>query len=274
MTAGEQISGLLGAQDAVWVTVQAHRGSVPREAGAWMAVFETVTVGSIGGGHLEWQAIAQARSQLSGQPGERVLRYALGPSLGQCCGGEVFLEFERVGTQDIPRLQQQFLAQQAQWPPVALFGGGHVARALVQVLGRLPFQVHWIDSRDQIFPETLPANVSAEHAEPVQHAVAALPPQSRVLIMSFSHAEDLDVVAACLQRQRVRGDLPFVGLIGSRSKWATFKHRLAARGFSAPEQAQVTCPIGVPGIAGKAPEVIAVAVAAQLLQVLSSTKEA
>lgn len=274
MTAGEQISGLLGTQDAVWVTVQAHRGSVPREAGAWMAVFETVTVGSIGGGHLEWQAMAQARSQLSGQPGERVQRYALGPSLGQCCGGEVFLEFERVSTQDIPRLQQQFLAQQAQWPPVALFGGGHVARALVQVLQRLPFQVRWIDSRDPIFPEALPASICTEHSEPVQGAVAALPPQSRVLIMSFSHAEDLDVVAACLQRQRVRGDLPFVGLIGSRTKWATFRHRLAARGFGATELAQVTCPIGVPGIAGKAPEVIAVAVAAQLLQVLSSTKEA
>ena len=84
--------------------------------------------------------------------------------------------------------------------------------------------------------------------------------------MSFSHAEDLDVVAACLLRQRIRGDLPFIGLIGSRSKWAAFSHRLAERGFSASELAQVTCPIGVAGIAGKAPEVIAIAVAAQLLQ--------
>jgi xanthine dehydrogenase accessory factor len=89
-----------------------------------------------------------------------------------------------------------------------------------------------------------------------------------VLIMSFSHAEDLDVVAACLRRQRERGDLPFIGLIGSRSKWATFRHRLHERGFAEAELAQVTCPIGVPGIAGKAPEVIAVAVAAQLLQTL------
>jgi xanthine dehydrogenase accessory factor len=87
-----------------------------------------------------------------------------------------------------------------------------------------------------------------------------------VLIMSFSHAEDLDVVAACLLRQRARGDLPFIGLIGSASKWATFRHRLAERGFSESELAQVTSPIGVPGIEGKAPAVIAVAVAAQLLQ--------
>jgi xanthine dehydrogenase accessory factor len=86
-----------------------------------------------------------------------------------------------------------------------------------------------------------------------------------VLIMSFSHAEDLEVLAACLKRQRHRGDLPYIGLIGSKTKWATFRHRLEARGFSAQEMAHVTSPIGVPGIAGKAPEVVAIAVAAQLL---------
>jgi len=100
----------------------------------------------------------------------------------------------------------------------------------------------------------------------VQAAVAALAPGTRVLIMSFSHAEDLDVVAACLTRLRSHNDLPFVGLIGSQTKWATFRHRLEARGFSADELARVTCPIGLPGIAGKQPEVIAVSVAAQLLQ--------
>jgi xanthine dehydrogenase accessory factor len=270
VTAEAQFLGLLGSQQAVWVTVQAYRGSVPREEGAWMAVFADGSVGSIGGGHLEWLAMAQARALLSGQADAPVRRYALGPSLGQCCGGEVTLGFERVSASELPRLRQHFAAQQALWPPVALFGGGHVATALVQVLGRLPFQVHWVDSRDGIFPETLPASVSTEYSEPVQGAVASLAPRSRVLIMSFSHAEDLDVVAACLQRQRVRGDLPFIGLIGSRSKWAIFSHRLAERGFGASELAQVTCPIGVPGIAGKAPEVIAVAAAAQLMQ-LNST---
>lgn len=274
MTASEQLIKLLASQDAIWVTVQAHRGSVPREADAWMAVFSGVSLGSIGGGHLEWQAIKQARALLSGQAGVQVQRVALGPSLGQCCGGEVTLQFEPLCRSDRPRLRQHFAAQQALWPPVALFGGGHVAAALVQVLGRLPFLVHWFDSRDEIFPEDLPANVRAEHSEPVQAAVAGLTPGSRLLIMSFSHAEDLDVVAACLLRQRTRRDLPFIGLIGSRSKWAVFNHRLTERGFSASELAQVTSPIGVPGIAGKAPEVIAVAVAAQLLQVTSSTKDA
>jgi len=149
---------------------------------------------------------------------------------------------------------------------VALFGGGHVGHALARVLAPLPFALHWIDSRDGVFPPGPLEDTVCEHSEPVQAAVPTLAPGSRVLIMSFSHAEDLDVVAACLLRQRERGDLPFIGLIGSRTKWATFRHRLEARGFTPDELAQVACPIGVPGIAGKQPEVIAVAVAAQLLQ--------
>ena len=146
-----------------------------------------------------------------------------------------------------------------------------MGRAVVQVLARLPMRLHWIDSRDEIFPVDLPANVSCEFSDPVHAAVADLATGSRVLIMSFSHAEDLDVVAACLTRQRAQGDLPYVGLIGSKTKWASFRKRLEARGFTAAELAHVTCPIGVPGISGKEPEVIAVAVAAQLLQQLSAT---
>ena len=264
----DQFKASLAQQDAVLVTVQSHRGSVPREAGAWMAVFADHSIGTVGGGHLEWQAMQEARARLQGAVGEPVLRFALGPSLGQCCGGEVHLLFERVSVADLPALAQRFEQQKAAWPLVALFGGGHVGRALVAVLGTLPLRMHWIDSRDEIFPTKLPAQVACEHSQPVQAAVADLPTGAHVLIMSFSHAEDLDVVAACLQRQRTQGDLPFIGLIGSRTKWAVFGQRLRERGFTDTEMAQVTCPIGLTGIHGKAPEVIAVAVAAQLLQVM------
>jgi xanthine dehydrogenase accessory factor len=150
---------------------------------------------------------------------------------------------------------------------VALFGGGHVGKAIVHILSTLPMQVMWIDSRDEIFPSELPHNVVCEHSDPVQAAVNDLEAGSHVLIMSFSHAEDLDIVAACLLRQRENADLPFIGLIGSKTKWATFRHRLEDRGFSAAELAHITCPIGVEGVKGKEPEVIAVAVAAQLLQI-------
>jgi xanthine dehydrogenase accessory factor len=257
-----EITHRLATADAVLVTVHQTQGSVPRAAGAWMAVFADAVVGTIGGGHLEFQAIAEARARLAGRGGDPILRYPLGPSLGQCCGGVVHLRYEPVDRAAAPALAARL---QPQRQPLALFGGGHVGRALVNVLGTLPFDVTWIDSRDEIFPQQVPDNVQCEHSDPVQAAVAGLAPGSRVLIMSFSHAEDLDVVAACLQRLREHGDLPYVGLIGSKTKWATFRHRLEERGLRRQELAQVTCPIGVPGITGKEPEVIAVAVAAQLL---------
>ena len=266
------LSRLLAAP-AVLVRVHSTEGSAPRDAGAWMAVFTDSLFGTIGGGHLEHQAIERARELLAlqlsksgleqGAAAPELMRMALGPSLGQCCGGVVHLSLQRVNAQDAATLPDQLDTPRM---PVALFGGGHVGHALAEVLARLPVALHWIDSREGIFPAALPAHVVCEHSEPVQGAVASLAPGSRVLIMSFSHAEDLDVLAQCLARQRTQGDLPYIGLIGSQTKWASFRHRLEARGFSAEDLAHVTCPIGVPGIEGKEPEVIAVAVAAQLLQ--------
>ncbi len=258
---------LADGTDAVLVTTGQVEGSGPREPGAWMLVGPARVAGTIGGGRLEFDAIAHARALLAAPPaapGQR--RYALGPSLGQCCGGVVHLQFAHV-----PAAQVATRAAALRRPgtPVALFGGGHVGRAIVHVCADLPLDLTWIDSRDGVFPAELPANVACEHSDPVQAAVPRLAPGSLVLIMSFSHAEDLDVLAACLQRRRARADLPFVGLIGSRTKWATFRHRLEHRGYAAAELDAVTCPIGLPGIAGKQPGVIAVSAVAQLLQAAS-----
>ena len=257
---------LLAQQPAVLVQVDAAQGSVPRDAGAWMAVFANSLVGTIGGGHLEYEAIAKARALLRTQAKAteaEVMRFALGPSLGQCCGGVVHLRFEGVGASNANVLRARLRPALG---PVALFGGGHVGHALVRVLSPLPFALMWIDSRDGVFPADVPGNVTCEHSDPVEAAVHTLPPQSRVLIMSFSHAEDIEVLAACLKRHRQHADLPYIGLIGSNTKWATFRSRLQTRGFTPGELADVTSPIGVPGIEGKEPEVIAIAVAAQLLQ--------
>jgi xanthine dehydrogenase accessory factor len=255
----------LNTEPAVLVTVQATQGSVPRGPGTHMLVFAGREWGTIGGGHLEFQALAHARQLMNGHTKKLALRQVLGPSLGQCCGGAVDLGFERVSALDVPRLRTQLLPPLT---PLALFGGGHVGKAIVNTMAPLPFAVRWVDSRDEIFPVDVPEGVDCEHSNPVQAAVADLAPGSRVLIMSFSHAEDLDIVIACLHRQRKRADLPFVGLIGSATKWATFRHRLEDRGFSAQDMAHITCPIGVSGITGKEPDVIAVAVAAQLLRTL------
>ena len=228
-----------------------------------MAVFEDSLVGSIGGGQLEYQSVMLARQFLiSGTPLPPSQRVPLGPSVGQCCGGVVELSYEKVLPSDLGVVLQRLKPKLA---PLALFGGGHVGRALVRVLGDLPFALRWIDSRDEVFPTALPAYVSCEHSDPVQAAVPELQPGSAVLIMSFSHAEDLDILAACLLRQRAQADLAYIGLIGSATKWATFQHRLQAKGFSSSDLDRVTCPIGLSGINSKRPEVIAVSVAAQLL---------
>lgn len=284
----ELLSALLDRlqrEPCVLVEVHATAGSVPRGVGTWMAVFAEPSeangaaglLGTIGGGRLEFDAIREARQRLqacatatatvtaSGNiaaSSAEVLRYPLGPTLGQCCGGVVHLRFTHAGAGDRQDLARRLAAQHR---PVVLFGGGHVGGALARALAPLPYTLTWIDSRDGIFPQEPPAGTHCEHSEPVQGAVASLAPGTAVLIMSFSHAEDLDILAACLLRQRQRGDLPFIGMIGSRTKWATFSHRLEARGFSPAELAQVRCPIGLRGIAGKEPEVIAVGIAAQLL---------
>lgn len=245
------------------VVVERGQGSVPREAGAWMLVTARRAVGTIGGGQLEWHAIQRARAGLHTRGwSEERLRCPLGPSLGQCCGGVVHLWLRRVTAADAGALRAAWTAARA---PVALFGGGHVGRAIERALRPLPFALTWIDSRDGVFPDDLPLGVVAEHSDPVERAVRELSRGSRVLIMSFSHAEDLAVVDACLQRLRERDDLPFVGLIGSRTKWATFRHRLLARGHDEAALARIICPIGIPGVVGKEPEVIAASVVAQLL---------
>ena len=158
MTSEEVFLAQLRLQDAIWVTVKSHRGSVPREAGAWMAVFAQEQAGTIGGGHLEWQALREARHRLAGRSGEPALRFALGPSLGQCCGGEVVLGFETVSAADVSRLQAFFFQARLRLPPVALFGGGHVGRALAHIVASLPVQLRWVDSRDEIFPSPLPVH--------------------------------------------------------------------------------------------------------------------
>ena len=249
-------------EPCILVTVARTSGSVPREVGAWMAVTAGSFTGTVGGGHLEFDAIARARTALQGGELDDEVRYPLGPGLGQCCGGVVWLRFERVAAGE--DLQARLPAGPLR--PLALFGAGHVGHAIARIARDLPLALHWVDSREDAFPaEPPPPHWRQEAVDPIADAVADLPPGAAVLLMSYSHAEDFNLVAACLKRQRERGDLAFIGLIGSKTKWASFRQRLAARGFTGDDLARVVCPIGMPGIAGKQPAVIAVAVLAQIL---------
>ncbi len=248
------------AVPAVVVQVVSHRGSVPRETGTRMLVSAQKVLGTIGGGHLELQAIQTARELLVAGPQAAPLRrdVALGPSLGQCCGGALGLSFTPLA-QDDP----------ASWPAASprfflqLYGAGHVGRAIVKLLSGLPCTVQWIDERESEFPsEPLPPHIQALCVEPVQAEVPLAPPGAFYLVLTHSHDLDLAITHAVLQR----ADFGFAGLIGSATKRARFEHRLRERGIPAAVLHRLHCPIGVAGISGKEPEVLAIAAVAQLLQ--------
>jgi xanthine dehydrogenase accessory factor len=145
---------------------------------------------------------------------------------------------------------------------VVVFGAGHVGRALVRVLGTLPCRVAWVDSRAAEFPREVPDNVRVALIDTPASEVAAARPGSYFLVMTHSHALDLELVETILKR----GDFAYCGMIGSQTKRRTFEKGLVKHGVPAATIVRLTCPIGIPGIKGKDPGTIAVAVAAQLLE--------
>jgi hypothetical protein len=150
LPAADELLRRLSEAPAVRIVVSRVQGSGPREAGAWMAVFDDA-VGSIGGGKLEFDAVADACALLAGRPVAAERRFALGPSLGQCCGGVVWLRYELLQPADTERVRAELLEAMRGHMPVALFGGGHVGLAIVSLLGALPVRTHWIDSREESF---------------------------------------------------------------------------------------------------------------------------
>ena len=279
----------------VVVEVTQARGSVPREVGTRMLVGTHTCVGTIGGGHLELKAIARARTLLRAladplaqgvsqgalslnpnpKPNPNLTphpvptdHFALGPALGQCCGGTVTLRYDRL---DAPTL--------ARWPIVAalfhlqLYGAGHVGRAIAELLTTLDVSVDWIDERAAEFPSTTrlgaawPAHLRRVCVDAVDAEVRLAPAGAFYLVLTHDHDLDLRITEAVLRR----ADFGFLGLIGSQTKRQRFVHRFEARGVDAAAIARLTCPIGAaPGAASaawrKQPEVIAIGVVAQMLE--------
>lgn len=280
------------------VVIAALRGSSPREVGAAMLVWDSGQSGTIGGGALEYEAAAAARRQAETPV---VSTHALGPDLGQCCGGAVTLLCETFTAADLAPLQGEIFARpvsatadlleplalrrllararsQGQRPATQLiegwmvepmhqpqtdlwiWGAGHVGRALVDVLSPLPdLAITWVDTAPERFPENTPADLrKLPAADPVlllRHA----PEKAQHLILTYSHELDLALCNGLLSQ-----GFSFAGLIGSATKWARFRSRLAALGHSPIEINRITCPIGDPAL-GKHPQMIAVGVAADLL---------
>ena len=273
------------------VVVVGVEGSGPREVGAAMLVWRGGQSGTIGGGALEWQAVQRALAML-GHGGARVHREALGPSLGQCCGGAVTLVTEvwdqvpqgkviaraldgspmplavrrmlaaarGQGVMPATQLVQGWMVEPAVRPArqVWIWGAGHVGRAMVPVLLPLPdLAITWVDIAPERFPET-PGVRILPVPDPAD-AVALAPVGAEHLIVTFSHALDLELCHRLLTH-----GFDFCGLIGSATKWARFRSRLKALGHRADQIERITCPIGNPAL-GKHPKAIAVGVAGQLL---------
>jgi xanthine dehydrogenase accessory factor len=287
------------------ISVLATEGSAPRGAGTRMLVTAESEHGTIGGGALEFRAVEQARNVLAHAPGTwRVQDYPLGPLLGQCCGGRVRLLVEHFdagalgwlgeaaeGRVLVSRLMPGAVERHVSDGPAAalsargdkpregsriaetlgavrrplyLFGAGHVGQAIARHIGGLPLRLAWFDTRP-VFADVAEVAIVPESA--MAACVAEAPDEAALVILTHDHALDYALTRAALMRP----PLAFTGLIGSQTKRARFMARLEREGVSAEARARLTCPIGLPGLAGKEPDVIAVALLAQLLQLPQAT---
>jgi xanthine dehydrogenase accessory factor len=280
------------ADFAVVIKVNHAQGSVPRDNGTWMVVYGSRTAqsiadteGTIGGGHLEYVAIAKAHrlidqvvsfvASASATPQNSMLRiserYALGPSLGQCCGGVLELDYQVIFASDVPQFRR-VLASTPERFHLQLYGAGHVGQAIVRALLPIACSVNWIDERETFlqYPQMVESPTTVNQklkltkvcVDSPAAEVAHAPSGSAFLVLTHSHALDLDVVTQVLKRN----DFSYLGLIGSKTKRARFEHQLKSREFSESVIQKMVCPIGLNAIVGKEPEIIAASVVAQLLQ--------
>ncbi|WP_417241864.1 xanthine dehydrogenase accessory protein XdhC [Celeribacter sp.] len=273
------------------VVIAETHGSVPRETGAAMLVWhengDLAQSGTIGGGALEYEAAKTAFTA------PRLSRIPLGPAMGQCCGGavtlltEVFTDVTQIpedvfarGPGDMPFGVTRALATARAtgttppdlidgWMiepvrpasrPLWVWGAGHVGRAIVTTLAPLPaFDITWVDTHADRFPADVPDGVSPLVATTPAGAVRHAPERAEHVILTYSHALDLELCHLLLGH-----GFADLGLIGSKTKWARFRSKLRTLGHLDTEIARICCPIGQPEL-GKHPQAIAVGVAARLL---------
>lgn len=239
------------------MTVIEARGSTPREAGALMLVSRDETCGTIGGGRLEWDSVAEARAMLVAGEAARHRHIPLGPAINQCCGGAVTIRIEPVT--DIEAEERAVMNEREHWPRLALFGAGHVGRALARVLSLLPLHLIWIDARGEEFGP-VPPEIETRVTEDWESVLAALPVNAGVLVLTQSHTLDALIVGTALARD----DLRYVGMIGSKTKRHSFEKGFREIGLTKKKIAKLVCPIGDFGVRDKRPEVIATLVAAEI----------
>jgi xanthine dehydrogenase accessory factor len=287
----------------VRVVVAEVAGSAPREVGAAITVWADGQDGSIGGGTLEYEAAAHARAMLERGADRATRTVALGPDMGQCCGGRVRLLWERFTEASLPE-SEVFARPVADAPaslaveralarardrgdrptaalidgwmiepltthatPVWIWGAGHVGRALVAALTPLPdLSITWVDTGPERFPDDRPAGVTALPAPDIAAATRLAPTDAHHVVMTYSHALDQAICDGLLAR-----GFATAGLIGSDTKWARFRKRLQQSGHAPAEIDRIRCPIGDKSL-GKHPAAIALGVATAIVWDVGRTR--
>ena len=237
------------------------RGSSPREEGAFMLVAPEATIGTIGGGAVEYMVMARARQALRDNEVPDGLDIPLGPEIGQCCGGRVEVSLKRLTAGRRAELLVRLRAEEARLPHVYLFGSGHVGKALARALVALPLNLHVVDTRPD---ELADVPVGAEAlAHPMPEAVVrGAPKGSSYVILTHDHALDFLIAAEALKR----ADAPYVGMVGSETKRAKFSSwYLSEAGGMGDALRRLVLPIGALGLVDKRPEVIAALAAAEIM---------
>jgi xanthine dehydrogenase accessory factor len=255
---------LLGAffqshSPVISIEVAVAKGSTPREQSAFMLVSTSKTFGTIGGGRLELDAIAKARTMLVAGEIKSEMHIALGPDINQCCGGRVVLQLNKLNETEQMAMSETARLNVNQMPEVLVFGAGHVGRALALALAPLPFRVSLIDPRPHALLPVIHGVVS--HAFPLpEQAVRDAKSGACYVVMTHEHSLDFLIIDEALKRN----DAAYVGLIGSKTKKATFKSQFFESGGTPAEFENLVCPIGANPTGDKRPEVIAAFVAAEL----------
>ena len=252
---------LSGDAPGILVEVSGAAGSTPRDTDAWMLVSKDRTFATIGGGQLEYMAIDHARQLLKGAAADERLTIPLGPEIGQCCGGRVALAFKAVDPKTRAALIRRSDSEIAHRPHVYVFGAGHVGDALAMALSSVPVRTVLVDTREkELSAVDVPGIETCLTAMP-EAIVRDAPPGSAFVILTHDHALDFLIAAEALARQ----DACYVGMIGSKTKRATFRNWLS-RDIERPELFdRLVCPIGGTAVKDKRPAVIAALAAAEIL---------
>ena len=246
---------------AVLVEVKAADGSTPREAGAWMLVAADCIFGTIGGGQLEFMAIDHARQALNNGAHADEMTIPLGPEIGQCCGGRVALGFKQVDRGVAMTLIEKVDLEIAQRPHVYVFGAGHVGDALAMALSLVPLRTILVDTReDELSATQVPGIETCLTAMP-EAVVRDAPAGSAFVVLTHDHALDFLITAEAL----ARNDASYVGMIGSKSKRATFRNWLTREVGRTDIFERLICPVGGTAVKDKRPTVIAALAAAEIM---------